>query len=124
MTTRLAAAVCPPPRLLIDLGMFGDVVRAARIDLYAQRQPPPADKGAYLVALGGCAFCHGLHLTGGRGPEPGAPSGPDLTDDGPLLHWSVADFVGTMRNGIDPQGHAIDPKYMPWVGYRNMTDEE
>jgi mono/diheme cytochrome c family protein len=121
---RTAVEVNWPARLLIDLGAFGEVVRAARIDFHAPRPPPPADPGAYLVALGGCTFCHGLRLTGGQGPEPGAPGGPDLTSSGPLSKWSFADFVGTMRFGLTPDGHAIAPKYMPWVGYRNMTDDE
>ena len=121
---RTAVEINPAARLMIDLGMFGDVVRAARIDFHAPRPPPPSDPGAYLVALGGCTFCHGPHLTGGQGPEPGAPSGPDLTASGQLSRWSLADFVATMRNGVDPAGHPIEPKYMPWLGYRNMTDDE
>lgn len=121
---RTAVEINLPARLLIDLGVFGDVVRAARIDFHASRPPPPSDPGAYLVALGGCTFCHGPHLTGGQGPEPGAPGGPDLTSTGPLSRWSLAEFVATMRTGITPEGHAIAPKYMPWLGYRNMTDEE
>jgi mono/diheme cytochrome c family protein len=121
---RTAVEINPAARLMIDLGMFGDVVRAARIDFRTPRPPPPSDPGAYLVTLGGCTFCHGPHLTGGQGPEPGAPSGPDLTASGPLSRWSLADFVATMRNGVDPTGHPIKPKYMPWLGYRNMTDDE
>jgi mono/diheme cytochrome c family protein len=76
------------------------------------------------VALGGCTFCHGPRLTGGQGPEPGAPGGPDLTAGGPLSGWSLADFTETMRTGVNPAGHLIEPKYMPWLGYRNMTDDE
>jgi cytochrome c553 len=121
---RTAVEVNLPARLLIDLGVFGDVVRAARIDFHASRTAPPSDPGAYLVALGGCTFCHGPHLTGGQGPEPGAPGGLDLTSTGPLSRWSLAEFVATMRTGINPEGHAIAPKNMPWLGYRNMTDEE
>jgi mono/diheme cytochrome c family protein len=121
---RTAVEINFAPRLMIDLGMFGDVVRAARIDFHAPRPPPPSDPGAYLVALGGCTFCHGPNLTGGQGPEPGAPGGPDLTASGPLSRWSLADFVATMRNGVDPAGHPIKAKYMPWLGYRNMTDDE
>jgi mono/diheme cytochrome c family protein len=121
---RTAVEINLPARLLIDLGVFGDVVRAARIDFRRPRPPPPPDPGAYLVTLGGCTFCHGPHLTGGQGPEPGAPSGPDLTASGPLSRWSLADFMTTMRNGVDPAGHLIKPKYMPWLGYRNMTDDE
>jgi mono/diheme cytochrome c family protein len=121
---RTAVEINPPARLLIDLGVFGDVVRAARIDFHAPRPRPPADPGDYLIALGGCTFCHGPHLTGGQGPEPGAPSGTDLTAGGPLSRWSFADFVATMRFGLTPEGRSIAPKYMPWLGYRNMTDEE
>jgi mono/diheme cytochrome c family protein len=121
---RTAVEINFAARMLIDLGMFGDVVRAARIDFHAARPPSPPDPGAYLVALGGCTFCHGPNLTGGQGPEPGAPGGPDLTASGPLSRWSLADFVATMRNGVDPAGHPIKPKYMPWLGYRNMTDDE
>ncbi|MBV8103714.1 MAG: cytochrome c [Hyphomicrobiales bacterium] len=121
---RTAVEINLPARLLIDLGVFGDVVRAARIDFHASRPAPPSDPGAYLVALGGCTFCHGPHLTGGQGPEPGAPGGPDLTSSGPVSKWSFADFVATMRFGQTPGGHAIEPKYMPWLGYRNMTDDE
>jgi len=121
---RTAVEINLPARLMIDLGVFGDVVRAARIDFRAPRPPPPSDPGAYLVTLGGCTFCHGPHLTGGQGPEPGAPGGPDLTSGGPLSRWSFADFVSTMRGGVTPDGHLIEPKYMPWLGYRNMTDDE
>ena len=110
---RTAVEINPAARLMIDLGMFGDVVRAARIDFRTPRPPPPSDPGAYLVTLGGCTFCHGPHLTGGQGPEPGAPSGPDLTASGPLSRWSLADFVATMRNGVDPAGHPIEPKICP-----------
>ena len=121
---RTAVEINFTARLMIDLGIFGDVVRAARIDFRARRPPPTADPGAYLVAVGGCTFCHGPQLTGGQGPEPGAPGGPDLTSGGPLSRWSLADFVATMRLGLNPEGHPIQPKYMPWLGYRNMTDDE
>jgi mono/diheme cytochrome c family protein len=110
--------------VLIDLGIFGDMVQSARIDFVAERPPPPRDPGAYIVSLAGCTFCHGLHLTGGQGPETGAPPAPDLTSGGPLQHWSLADFISTLRTGKSPQGLVIDPKFMPWLGYRNMTDDE
>lgn len=113
-----------PARILIDLGVFGDVVRTAKIDFLAPRPRPAGNEGEYLVEIGGCTFCHGAGLTGGQGPEPGAPSGTDLTVAGPLSHWSLSDFISTMRNGVNPQGHAINPKYMPWLGYRNMSNTE
>jgi mono/diheme cytochrome c family protein len=112
-----------PARILIDLGVFGDLVRAAKIDFRA-RPPAPSSEAEYLIEIGGCTFCHGADLKGGQGPEPGAPAGTDLTRSGPLSRWALADFVGAMRNGVNPEGHAIDPKFMPWLGYRNMTDAE
>jgi cytochrome c553 len=113
-----------PARILISLGVFGDLVRAAKIDFRSPRPQAPHDEGEYLVEIEGCTFCHGTRLTGGQGPEPGAPRGTDLTVTGPLSRWSFSDFRRTMRNGVTPQGHAIDPKFMPWLGYRNMTDAE
>jgi mono/diheme cytochrome c family protein len=111
-------------RFLIDLGVLGDLVRADKIDFQAPRPRPSNNQGEYLVEVGGCTFCHGPGLTGGQGPEPGAPRGTDLTVRGPLSRWSLSDFKNTMRNGVDPQGRAINPKYMPWLAYRNMTDAE
>jgi mono/diheme cytochrome c family protein len=113
-----------PARLLIELGLFGDLVPAAKIDFKAARPPEKRNGGAYLVDVGGCTFCHGSGLTGGQGPEPGAPRGTALTAGGPLSRWSLLDFKNTMRNGVNPKGHSINPKYMPWLGYRNMTDAE
>jgi cytochrome c553 len=112
------------PRLLIDLGAFGEVVRAATINHEAARPAPPADYGQYLVSVGGCTFCHGESLTGGRGPEPGAPMGPSLAPGAHLAHWSFADFAGAMRTGTTPEGRHISPLYMPWLGYMRMTDDE
>ena len=113
-----------PARVLIDLGVFGDLVRAAKIDFQAGRPQPSRKQGEYLIEVGGCTFCHGAGLTGGQGPEPGAPGGTNLTVGGPLSRWSLLDFTKTMRNGVNPQGHAINPKYMPWLAYRKMTDPE
>lgn len=112
------------PRVLIDLGVFGDLVRAAKIDFQAPRPGPPKSEGEYLVTVGGCTFCHGSDLKGGQGPEPGAPSGTNLTASGPLSRWALTQFRSTMRTGVNPEGHGINPKYMPWLAYRNMTDSE
>ena len=113
-----------PARILIELGVLDDLVRAAKIDFHSPRPQAPGSQGEYLVEIGGCTFCHGPGLTGGQGPEPGAPPGTDLTRSGPLSLWSLPDFRSTIRNGVNPEGHAIDPKYMPWLGYRNMSDSE
>src|SRR5581483_2871131 len=80
--TRTHVEINPLARFLIDLGVFGDLVRASKIDFQTPRPQPPKSQGEYLVAVGGCTFCHGSGLTGGQGPEPGAPPGTDLTAHG------------------------------------------
>ena len=111
-------------KLLIGTGLFGETNRTALIDLAAPRSRRQPETGAYLTDVGGCSFCHGRDLTGSQGPEPGAPSAPNLTASGPLQHWTSAEFIRSMRNGLGSDGHVIDPKYMPWFGYRRMTDQE
>lgn len=121
---RTALELTAIARLMIDLGLSGDVVRAARIDHNAAPENSLADDGAYLVKLGGCTFCHGPDLTGGQGLEPGAPPGPDLTRNGRAANRGSAAFAATMRTGVAGDGHSIDPRFMPWEGYRRMTDGE
>ncbi len=111
-------------RILIAIGLFGQVNRTALIDFSAPRPAAPPDLGAYLVDVAGCTFCHGPGLTGGQGPEPGAPAAPDLTPGGPLRHWTKAEFIMSIRQGLSADGHVISAKYMPWLGYRKMTQSE
>ena len=114
----------PVARLLIGLGLFGEVNRTARIDFALPRKELFRDKGAYLTGMAGCTFCHGSQLKGGQGPEPGAPTAPDLTGTDALRPVAKADFVRSLRLGIARDGHMIQSKYMPWPGYRNMSDSE
>jgi len=111
-------------RTMIDLGLSGPVVRAAQLDPSVRRSSAAQDPGAYLVEIGGCTFCHGAALTGGRGLEPGAPPGPALTRDSRIGARGFAAFAAALRSGRAADGHAIDPKFMPWQGYRRMTDDE
>ena len=114
----------PVARLLIAIGLFGEVNRTGRIDFARPRQTSPADPAAYLIDIAGCTFCHGPRLKGARGPEPGAPIAPDLTSTGLRHDATQSAFVQSLRSGIAGDGHPIQPKYMPWAGYRNMTDPE
>ncbi len=117
-------ALNPVVTALLNSGQSGEVVRARVIDHDAKRPSPPADYGAYLVKIGGCDFCHGLDLTGGQGPEPGAPPAPNITASGPWGQRTFAEFAHTLRTGIMPGGQPINPAFMPWVGYGRMTDED
>jgi mono/diheme cytochrome c family protein len=77
--------------------------------------------GEYLVAIGGCAACHGAGLRGGM--DQFVPIGPNL----PALvgTWTTTGFVTMMRTGVDPYGRTIDPDQMPWDLYaRTFTDEK
>lgn len=111
-------------RLMIDLGLSGPVVRAAQLDHSTPRASPPNDPGAYLVEIGGCTFCHGDALAGGQGLEPGAPPGPALTRDSRIGAKGFDAFAAALRTGTAADGHAIDPRFMPWRGYARMTDDE
>ena len=110
-------------RWMIDLGLSGPVVRAAQLD-HSTPRATPGEPGAYLVEIGGCTFCHGDALTGGRGLEPGAPAGPALTRDSPIGAKGFDAFAAALRTGSAADGHAIDPRFMPWRGYARMTDDE
>ncbi len=71
-----------------------------------------------------CHMCHGPDLTGGPPLEPGMLPGPNLTPGGELGEWSETEFIQTMRTGVSPEGHKLNPEFMPWDRYANMTDEE
>jgi len=49
-------------------------------------------------------------LTGGVPGQIG-PLGPDLNL---VKQWNLAEFIATMRTGIDPNGQELS-KQMPWV---------
>ncbi len=68
--------------------------------------------GQYLVSVLGCHACHGENLAGGKASDFGPPAGPNLTVLVPK--WSEADFIKTIRTGVDPTGHALDRDQMPW----------
>ncbi len=77
-------------------------------------QPPAGtpQQGKYLVDILGCRVCHGENLAGGTPSSFGPPAGPNLTTLVPK--WSEADFIKTIRTGVDPAGKSLDPRQMPW----------
>lgn len=103
------------------------LVPAARID-HARTEPIAPAEGAtpeygrYLANLGGCTGCHGPTLAGGDFGEPGAPPASNLTPTG-IGHYTEADFVRALREGVRPGGSALAPQ-MPVEYTRRMTDEE
>ncbi len=79
-----------------------------------------ANYGQYIVSYTGCGDCHGANLGGGSGGL--TPAGPNLTAIVPK--WTLDDFVQTMRTGVDPTGHRLDPRQMPWESIGKLDDVE
>jgi mono/diheme cytochrome c family protein len=84
--------------------------------------PPKAatkEYGQYVLSFTDCKACHGPTLSGDAPPP--APPGPNLTLIVP--QWSKDEFFRTMRTGIDPSGHQIQPP-MPWQEVGRLDDVE
>lgn len=96
-------------------------VRTAAARASAPAPGPTAEYGAYLASVT-CTHCHGATLQGtARPPTPGSPPAPNLEAAG---QWTLAQFEETLRTGVTPGGHVLDPAFMPWTFTARMTDEE
>lgn len=123
------AEIKPFGRILLAVGQL-PIMIADRIDP-ASRQPMApvagvsADYGRYVANVAGCTGCHGPGLSGGPilGAPPDWPPAANLTSAGATQGWSEADFIHTIRTGIDPAGHQLVDE-MPWQRYAGMSDDE
>ncbi len=81
--------------------------------------------GHYLANTSGCTGCHGPGLSGGKipGAPPDFPPALNITVGGVIQGWTEEQFFNTIRTGVDPSGHEINP-FMPWKRYASMTDDE
>lgn len=120
-------------RILVGLGVFDSdampLIPAELIDHEAPfpQTPAPgvtAEYGHYLVSIAMCAMCHGSDMKGGPPVEEGAPPGPNITIYGDPETWSDEQFINTLRTGVTPYGRQLNPEYMPWKHYGQMTDDE
>jgi hypothetical protein len=123
----------PLGRILIPLGVFDrnamTLIPAEVIDQSAPfaEMPPPgptAEYGGYLVSLTLCHICHGPELAGEPPVEAGKPPGPNLIALGGPGRWSAEQFVSTISTGVTPYDNKLDPDFMPWDKYTNLTDVE
>jgi mono/diheme cytochrome c family protein len=124
-----ASELRPLGRILLATGQL-PIMIAERI---SPSQAAPAtlpagvtpEYGQYLANIAGCTGCHGPGLSGG--PIPGAPpdwpQAANITVGGTTQGWAEADFLKTIRTGVDPSGHQLVDQ-MPWRRYAGMTDEE
>jgi mono/diheme cytochrome c family protein len=105
--------------------------------------PPPrgvtVKYGEYLARnVGLCADCHtprsGLTsspdmaelFAGDAHPSKDFPANPsNLTPDSAtgIGRWSEADFIRTIRTGVNPRGDSLST-FMPWQQNRRMTDDD
>jgi mono/diheme cytochrome c family protein len=92
-----------------------------------------AERGAYVLRMGGCASCHtdfanqGAFLAGGR--PLATPFGTfytsNLTPDPEtgIGGWSTDEFVQALTKGVSPEGHDYYPAF-PYTSYANMTTQD
>lgn len=118
-------------RLSFLLGRGTDVLSAERTAARPAPAPaPPAaatpEYGAYLARVGLCHLCHHEDLSGGLHPLalPEEPVPADLRPGGLLEAWSRDDFGLALRAGVTPDGRTLDPAWMPWPRYAQLTDLE
>lgn len=133
MTVPPAGNEAPEPqfsvtgRILLGTGMMGDLSAAGIIDHNQPFSEMPEvganlEYGSYLSSF--CTSCHGPDLSGAQPPIQGSPIAPNLTPGGGLSEWSQDDFIQTIRTGVTPHGHELDPEYMPWKSWAKFYDEE
>ena len=105
----------------------GSLVPATLIDHDAPREPSPAvgvtvEYGEYLTEI--CTVCHGEGLSGGQVPGNERIFAADLTQGGDIGTWTQTQFIDTIRSGRTPRGNLLDPQFMPWNRFTQMTNDE
>jgi mono/diheme cytochrome c family protein len=115
----------PPDRLnplgvlMLGAGMLPTGKPISHDTISAPPKASTAVYGEYILSYQDCRECHGKDLSGGV-PGQLAPLGPGLQL---VKDWKLEEFIATMRNGVDPNGHEIG-KQMPWKPIGRMSDEE
>ncbi len=91
-----------------------------------------ADRGAYVLRLGGCVTCHTKHEGGkflGGGDPIETPFGsyypPNITPDETfgIGSWSTEEFVQAVLNGRAPDGRHYAPTF-PFTSYVKMSEQD
>lgn len=91
----------------------------------APERAKSVEYGKYLASIA-CIGCHGTGLAGGPipGTPPDWPPARNLTPGGDLASWDETKFLQTLRTGMTPAGEILDPEYMPWPNFIQMTDDD
>jgi len=118
----------PLAKIMLAAGMLGKLpVESVSHDVHVTAPPRgvTVEYGGYLVSTNDCLVCHGPQLNGGPFPDPTIKIiTPNITPGGEVGFWSEDQFVNTIRTGVTPGGHDLDPTLMPWKDYSKMSDDE
>jgi mono/diheme cytochrome c family protein len=114
-------------RVLLGAGLFGQPFPAEYVDHETSFVDMPEiganlAYGFYLTRV--CTSCHGEDLAGKQPGDPASPFAPNLTMGGELIGWSETDFVSSLRTGVTPSGHELNPEAMPWKSFGKFHDKE
>ena len=95
------------------------------VHVAAPERAVSVEYGEYLVNTNDCHVCHGPQLNGGPFPDPTIKKiSPNLTPGGELGFWTEDQFINTVRTGVTPGGHELNPELMPWKDYQKFYDDE
>lgn len=118
----------PLAKALLTAGILGDLpveTVSHETHVSAPTRGISVEYGKYMVDTHDCRICHGEELNGGKHADPTIDRiSPNLTPGGEVAFWSEEDFMNSIRNGVTPSGHELDPKLMPWKEYSAMSDDE
>jgi mono/diheme cytochrome c family protein len=106
--------------VLIGTGLAAPSVQPPVANVIAPPRGPTTAYGEYLSRIGDCRACHGT-LLDGQNRSTGAPPGPSLRL---VKGWTTEQFTRTLRQGVDPSGHGLDPSVMPWPQFGRATDDD
>lgn len=122
------ARFTPLGKILLATGMLGQLPAESvshETKVSAPERGVSVEYGEYLVTTNDCKVCHGPQLNGGPYPDPTKKKiSPNLTPGGELAFWTEEQFIQTIRSGVTPSGHELDPEFMPWKSYRSFYDDE
>ena len=126
------------PNLVFTLGKLLFLRPKPAVSVVAPARGVTAEYGEYLAQVGLCADCHtprtGIRsvadrrrlFAGTQKPPKGFPVSPsNLTPDRDtgIGTWTEADFLQTMRTGVNPAGTSLNP-FMPWRQMQRMSTDD
>jgi len=106
--------------IMLGAGMLPSGQSSITAVITAPSKSPTAEYGKYILSYQDCRDCHGEDLLGGKKGQL-SPVGPGLKL---VKGWTQEQFITSLRTGVDPSGHELDPAKMPWKSIGRMDDDE